>query len=132
MSQEIDRANVLLGSPAHTLNLASSENHPADFVLVREETGALYPDEQGPKLRADMTFFETPAGGAVFSAGSIGFAGTLANNGYANDIPANCRQRAHCFIAPGPFAYPMSGPAAVTPRPSARIELARLTVPRRR
>ena len=31
-------------------------------------------------MRADMVFFETPAGGAVFSVGSISWFGALARN----------------------------------------------------
>ena len=86
VSQEIDRCNPLLGSPLHALILASALSLPADFTLCREEADALYRGVPGPKLRADMVFFETPAGGAAFSTGSIGFAGSLAHNNYANDI----------------------------------------------
>jgi N,N-dimethylformamidase len=106
VSQEIDRWNPLLGSPRHALVVASSEEHPPDFALVREEAHVIYPGVQGPKLRADMTFFETPAGGAVFSTGSIGYAGALAHNGYDNDacrIATNVLRR---FTDPEPFGFP--------------------------
>jgi N,N-dimethylformamidase len=86
VSQEIDRWNPLLGSPANALVVATSVPPSGDFLLCREEADAVYPGVAGPKLRADMVYFETPAGGAVFSTGSIGFAGALAHNGYANDI----------------------------------------------
>ena len=39
-----------------------------------------------PYVRSDIVFFETPAGGAVFSVGSISWFGALARNGYDNDI----------------------------------------------
>ena len=57
-------------------------------------------------VRADMTFFETPAGGAVFSTGSIGWAGALGTNNYDNDvarISANVLAR---FRDATPFEWP--------------------------
>jgi N,N-dimethylformamidase len=106
VSQEIDRCNRRLGSPPHALVLASSENHPTDFALVREEIDAHFPASDGPRLRADMTFFETPAGGAVFSTGSIGFAGALAHNGYRNDICRIATNVLTRFMDPTPFPMP--------------------------
>ncbi|MGH8200926.1 MAG: N,N-dimethylformamidase beta subunit family domain-containing protein [Steroidobacteraceae bacterium] len=106
VSQEIDRWNPLRGSPAHALVLASSVEHPPDFELVSEERYGEFASDDRPRLRADMTFFETPAGGAVFSTGSIGFAAALAHNTYDNDISritANVLQR---FLDPKPFEYP--------------------------
>ena len=50
-----------------------------------------------------MVFFETPNGGAVFSTGSIAWAGSLGHNGYANNvarITGNVLQR---FIDPTPL-----------------------------
>ena len=37
-------------------------------------------------IRADITFFETPNGGAVFSVGSILFCGSLNHDAYDNNI----------------------------------------------
>ena len=37
-------------------------------------------------VRADMTYFETPNGGAVFSVGSITFCGSLSHNDYDNNV----------------------------------------------
>jgi N,N-dimethylformamidase len=39
-----------------------------------------------PFVRADMVFFETPAGGAVFSTSSISWAGSLSHNNYKNNV----------------------------------------------
>jgi N,N-dimethylformamidase len=106
VSQEIDRCNVLRESPRHTLVLASSVEHPPDFVLAPEEAIAPYAPGDRPKLRADMTLFETPAGGAVFSTGSIGFCGALAHNAYDNDV---CRIAANVlarFLDPSPLLFP--------------------------
>ena len=37
-------------------------------------------------IRADLVYFETTAGGAVFSVGSITFCGSLSHNNYQNNI----------------------------------------------
>ena len=70
--------------------MASSENHNDTFVLVPEEqlthitNWAGVPNEE--LIRADMTYFETPSGGAVFSTGSITFCGSLPFNDFNNNI----------------------------------------------
>jgi N,N-dimethylformamidase len=38
------------------------------------------------QVRADIVYFTTAAGGAVFSTGSIAWAGSLGHNGYDNDV----------------------------------------------
>jgi N,N-dimethylformamidase len=106
VSQEIDRWNRLRGSPDHALVLASSVDHPADFILAHEETTGDFVASDRPRLRGDMVFFETPSGGAVFSAGSIGFAGALAHNGYENDICQIANNVLGRFVDPAPFVYP--------------------------
>lgn len=37
-------------------------------------------------MRADMVYFETPGGGAVFSVGSITFLGSLWRNGFEGPV----------------------------------------------
>ena len=89
---ELDRADVRLGTPTHAVVVAQSENHPpeAPWVLVPEEqlTHITTVPGQSHKqlIRADMTFFETPHNGAVFSTGSITFCGSLPHNGFDNSI----------------------------------------------
>ena len=39
-----------------------------------------------PFVRADMVFYETPAGGAVFSTSSISWSGSLSHNDYKNNV----------------------------------------------
>jgi N,N-dimethylformamidase len=39
-----------------------------------------------PYVRADMVFYETAAGGAVFSSSSIAWAGSLSHNNYDNNV----------------------------------------------
>jgi N,N-dimethylformamidase len=108
VSQEVDSWNPLLGSPRHALVLATSVPPSGDFILCREEIDASYPGVPGPKLRADMVFFETPGAGAVFSTGSIGFAGALAHNSYANDINRIAQNVLLRFADPEPFSFPHS------------------------
>ena len=86
---EIDAADPLLGTPAHTLIVASSVGHSANTYLVPDETGfhhCAMDGAQNPRIKADMTFFETPAGGAVFSVGSIAWGASLPHNGYDNNV----------------------------------------------
>ncbi|MDP6709687.1 MAG: N,N-dimethylformamidase large subunit, partial [Alphaproteobacteria bacterium] len=87
---ELDRADRRLGTPDNAIVLASSEGHSETFVTVPEDllTHLLATTGETPQklLRADMVYFETPAGGAVFSVGSITFCGSLSHNGYDNDI----------------------------------------------
>ena len=41
---------------------------------------------ESPLVRADMVYFETPNGGAVFSVGSINWLGSLGWNQYDNNV----------------------------------------------
>ena len=88
---ELDRVDMRLGTPPHTLVLATSEAHkPENFAVVHEERLLRLTTVPGVPLeeliRADMVYFETPNGGAVFSVGSITFCGSLAHNQYDNNI----------------------------------------------
>lgn len=87
---ELDRADVRLGSPENIEILASSEGHSDAFVLVPEEQLTHITNWAGEPvehlLRADMTYFELPGGGAVFSTGSITFCGSLPHNDFDNNI----------------------------------------------
>ena len=38
------------------------------------------------QIHADMVFFETPQGGAVFSTGSIAYAGSFGHSGFDNRL----------------------------------------------
>ncbi|MBK1870676.1 N,N-dimethylformamidase beta subunit family domain-containing protein [Aestuariivirga sp. YIM B02566] len=106
---ELDIVNPKVGTPAHALRLASSEGHSNVYVVAQGEVGANHPGMDGiesPLVRADMVFFETLNGGAVFSTGSIGWAGSLAHDGYDNNISRITRNVLERFIAPAPFAMP--------------------------
>ena len=109
---EIERVDAALGTPAHTLVLASSENHSNLYELMVTSIGDVLPntDPDAPeKIRADMVFFETPGGGAVFSVGSIAWSGSLGNNGYDNNVAAVTGNVLRRFMDPEPFAIPAPG-----------------------
>ncbi|SDB29949.1 N,N-dimethylformamidase beta subunit family domain-containing protein [Bauldia litoralis] len=104
---ELDCIARDLGSPPNMLRLASSEGHSALMLLVNEEFGPVPPNlggDQNLRVRADLAFGETPAGGAIFATASIAWCGSLSHNGYDNNvskITANVLKR---FLDPEPFA----------------------------
>ncbi len=87
---ELDRIDPALGTPETAVVLARSEAHPASMELVMEELLAPGRTVNGEPpddlVRADMIYFETPAGGAVFSVGSITFLGSLWRNGFEGPV----------------------------------------------
>ena len=106
---EIDRADLAQGTPPHALVLASSERHTDVYLMTPEDMLDPTPDMSGtqsPLIRADMVFFETPGGGAVFSTGSIAWAGAMAWSGYDNDIARISGNVLRRFVDPTPFAPP--------------------------
>ncbi|MEA2782192.1 MAG: hypothetical protein QOK29_3736 [Rhodospirillaceae bacterium] len=103
---ELDIIDPRLGTPSNTLRLAASENHSNIYLLTPEELITNYPGADGiesPLVRADMVFFETPAGGAVFSTGSIGWAASLAHAAYENDVSRITGNVLRRFLDPAPF-----------------------------
>jgi N,N-dimethylformamidase len=106
---ELDAYNPALGSPAHALVVASSEDHSNAFQLVNEEMNVSFAGSDGrfsPAVRADMVFFEHPAGGAVFSTGSIAYVGSLAHKGYDNNISRLSLNVLRRFLDANPFVMP--------------------------
>jgi N,N-dimethylformamidase len=61
---------------------------------------------QSPLVTADLLFFETPSGGAVFSTGSIAYSGSLSHNDYDNNVSKLTENVVNRFKAPEPFAFP--------------------------
>lgn len=103
---ELDHADRLLGSPPHTLVLASSTGHSDIYQVVAEEILINYPGTGGtvsPLVKADLVFYETAAGGAVFSTGSIAWAGSLSHNGYDNNVSRITRNVLDRFLDRTPF-----------------------------
>ncbi len=104
--EEIDRFDPRLGSPAHALVVASAGDMPPDMLRVKEEFFSTQPLGPDREVRADMTFFETPSGGAVFSTGSIAWAGSLCHNGYDNNVAQISANVLNRFISDDAFEFP--------------------------
>ncbi|MGE0118917.1 MAG: N,N-dimethylformamidase beta subunit family domain-containing protein [Dongiaceae bacterium] len=103
---ELDIVDPRLGTPPHALVLAASENHSNVYLMTPEEIISTYPGLDGiedPRVRADMVFFETPNGGAVFSTGSIAWAGSLGHNGYDNNVARITGNVLRRFLDPAPL-----------------------------
>jgi N,N-dimethylformamidase len=86
---ELDRYDLMLGTPPHTLLLAYSEGHSDNYPHVVEEIFFNFPHMGGTmdfQVRADITYFTTKNGGGVFSTSSISWCGSLAHNGYDNNV----------------------------------------------
>ena len=86
---EIDRLDYTLGSPSNAVLLATSTGHDDSFALFNEEI--LFPmvNTLGTvceKVRSDMIYYETAAGGGVFSVGSINWYCSLGWNDYENSV----------------------------------------------
>jgi N,N-dimethylformamidase len=106
---EIDSADQRLGTPPHALVIGRSENHSNTYEVVPEEvliphgaTDALL----NPDIHADMVFFETPRGGAVWSTGSIAFAGSLGWNRFDNNVCRIATNVLRRFTDQAPFQMP--------------------------
>ncbi len=82
---ELDRADFTLGTPTNAAILARSEDPPASFVTVPEELLSHVNTISGEKAdalkRAEIVYFTTPGGGAVFAVGSITWCGSLWQDG---------------------------------------------------
>lgn len=78
--QEIDRADVTLGTPPQTHLLASAQSQNDSYKVVPEEIELMFDGVGGtehPDVRADLTYYEAHGGGAVFATSSIAWSGSL-------------------------------------------------------
>jgi N,N-dimethylformamidase len=108
VGQEIDRTNADHGTPPHTIVLARSEGHTSAMIYVIEEMNPVDPvlEKYLPQTYAEVVFFETASGGAVFSVGSMAWCGSLSHHDYDNHVStmtANVLQR---MLDPTPFELP--------------------------
>jgi N,N-dimethylformamidase len=81
---EIDRADPALGTPASTVLVASAREFSDAYQGAVEDVTTADSQQGGTVselVRSDVVFFETPAGGAVFSVGSIAWCGALREAG---------------------------------------------------
>ena len=107
--QELDRYDPDLGSPRHALVVAVSDDHTDNMLVSTEDMRAvtlMLGGTENPLVRADMTFFETPGGGAVFSASSISWPASLACFDFDNNVARLTGNVLTRFLDPTPFAMP--------------------------
>ena len=86
---ETDSFDISCGSPANGVVVATSTGHPDGFGIAPECVG--FPivgtlGTQTSEIRSDMIFYQTNAGGAVFSVGSINWFCSLGWNDYDNTV----------------------------------------------
>jgi N,N-dimethylformamidase len=82
---EVDRADLDLGTPPETMVLATAllSEH---YSVVLEDRISWRSDRQPGEPRADLTYLENDAGGAVFSVSSMSWLGSLSHARYANNV----------------------------------------------
>ncbi|OKL55643.1 hypothetical protein UA08_09126 [Talaromyces atroroseus] len=86
---EIDHLDYELGSPSSIILLGTSQQYDDSFGLFNEES--MFPmvntlGSNSDRVRSDLVYYETEAGGAVFSVGSINWYSSLAWEGYDNSL----------------------------------------------
>lgn len=105
---ELDIYDLELGTPPETLILASSEGHTDVYMQVVEELFFNVPGMGGyenPRVRADMVYYPTPNGGAVFSVSSIAYCGSLSHNRYENNISRLTENVLNKFMSDEPLPW---------------------------
>ena len=107
---ELDIVDTMLGSPPHTLVVATSAGrHTEAYLLVMEDYGF---NQQGldgtqhPRVRSDIAYHETPNGGACFAFSSIAFCGSLPWNNCDNNISKLVGNVLNRFMQDGPLPAP--------------------------
>jgi N,N-dimethylformamidase len=101
---ELDRSDAALGTPPNALILARSENHTRNYLPTVEDLLINYAGQADlASVCAELVFFETPSGGAVFSTGSIAWAGSLSHNNYCNNVSRMTENVLRRFLDPTPF-----------------------------
>jgi N,N-dimethylformamidase len=104
---ECDRYDLTLGTPPNALLLATSAGrHSDNYPLVAEDIYFPFDGLGGTdnfQVRADIVYMTTANGGGVFSTGSIAWSGSLAHNGYDNDISRITGNVLRRFLDPTPL-----------------------------
>jgi N,N-dimethylformamidase len=86
---EVDRVEFTLGSPPGTVWLATADRLGYGGTPTPEEVRTLHRGimgDQNAQVRADLVFFPTANGGAVFSTGSIAWVCALSHANYDNNV----------------------------------------------
>lgn len=104
VAEEIEHADYLQGTPGHALIVARSENMAWPLVSEDGLTAREYRLNFNPK--AEIVFYETPNGGAVFAVGSMAWRGGLYHNNFNNSVAQVTGNVLRRFMDPTPFQYP--------------------------
>ena len=101
---ELDSADTQWGTPPDALVVAKGVVIHPDYGPVNEDMLVIHhPKRQEDWSCADMVFFETSAGGAVFSVGSMTYVGSLPPGGYNNTLARLTTNVLQRFRDPQPF-----------------------------
>jgi N,N-dimethylformamidase len=104
-ADELDRADLALGTPPQTLVVATTRGrHDDSYQRAVEEVEEMTAAAGGSRcelVRADMTYLETPGGGSVFSVGSIAWSASLSHNSYRNNVATVTRNVLSEFVRRG-------------------------------
>jgi N,N-dimethylformamidase len=107
---ELDRADTRLGTPEHAIIVGRAVLHDPTYQPVNEERrDHTWPAAREDIIRSDLTFFETPNGGAVFSVGSMCFIGALPVDDYDNILAKLIINIVRRFADPTPFDLMSTG-----------------------
>jgi N,N-dimethylformamidase len=101
---ELDSADLRLGTPPQAVVLMSSR-HTDKYLPTLDAQMGIEPGIGGsanPQVRADVVLIDSGDGGGVLSVGSINWAGSLAWNGYENDVATFTTNVLRHFLAPPP------------------------------
>lgn len=98
---EIDSYDIACGSPVDAVVVATSTGHPDTFGIAPECT--TFPilktlGSQTDEIRSDIVYYETHAGGAVFSVGSINWFCSLGYDDYRNNVAQLTGNVIHEFL----------------------------------
>jgi N,N-dimethylformamidase len=101
---ELDSADPKYGTPPHALIVAKGVVIHPDYGPVNEDMLVIrHPRPQADWSCADMVFFETPSGGAVFSVGSMTYVGSLPVDLYGGTVAKLTANVLRRFLDPAPF-----------------------------
>jgi len=105
---ELDRYDLEFGTPHNGYLLARSEGHTDLMMQVNEEIhftvrGYYGGGDENPMIRADMIYYKTPNGGAVFAPGSLAWCGSLSHDNYGNNVSRIMENVIKGFLEKGPL-----------------------------
>ncbi len=105
VGHELDRIDFGMGTPRNALVIAEGHvlGHPEYGPVNEDRLTQFWPGKPEDLMRSDLTFFETPSGGAVLSVGSMCFVGALPVDNYDNLMTKMMTNAVERFIDPTPF-----------------------------